>query len=541
MLGKPIVYKALFPLIALVMAIAWAPMAALSWLAPGWAELAEATELVGIIARGAAHEPGCKQANPYFLPGDTEFLWEPGPRWTLGFAKQNMTGGPATRANIKNGLYNMAGYGHMVSTDTMDDLFAKAIYLDDNTGRGGMLYAVVDCIGLSDTDANAIRALAWEWARAAGIKSIQVAATHVHSGIDTIGLWKDLPYDGKDEAFQRLMIEKTALALRGAYDARRNGRLFVADVDSGGLFEDTRPPDVFDKTITRFRFAPAETGGKDVYLLCANCHPEMVGPNNSVISADFPACAAAYIREATGAESMFIQGAIGALITSRDLQTLLDEHSKNNTAYGMAQAKEFGVEFARRALGEIGGVPVETELPPLLNIASAEIEVPIENLSFILALKLGIISHGVYAVHCKPWKYAFTAELSYLRLGGAADSVDILVQPGELAPEIAFGGFLPKENAALGTEYPRKPIFGYLNEYGFASERQIVFGMANNFMGYVVPENDFVVDGLVPYINVGTDRFGVAHYEETVSAGPRTAGALTEGFRVVFAKIDSPT
>ena len=535
MLGKPIVYKALFPLIALVMAIAWVPVTALSWIAPGLA-LGETQEFIGLIAKGAAREPGCRQANPYFLPGDAAFLWEPGPNWTLGFAKQNLTGDPAIRTNIKNGRYNMAGYGHMPSSDIMDDLFARAIYLDDNTGRGGMLYAVVDCIGLSDTDTNRIRALAWEWARAAGIKSIQVAATHVHSGIDTIGIWKDLPYDGKDPEFQQWLVEKTALALRGAYDARQDGRLYVADVDSGALFEDTRAPEVFDKTITRFRFAPSAANAKDVYLLCTGCHPEMVGPNNSVISADFPAYAGDYIQEATGAESMFIQGAQGALITSRDLQALLEEHSKNNTAYGMAMAKEFGVEFAQRVLGETGTV-AEIELPPLLNIASAEVEVPIENLAFILAAKLGIINHGVYSVRCRPWKYAFTAELSYLRLGDKTSSVDILVQPGELAPEIAWGGFLAKEDAALCKEYPRKAIFDYLNEYAFASERQIVFGLANSFMGYVIPENDFMVDWLLPYLDAGTDRFGTAHYEETVSAGPRTAGVLTEGFRGLFAEV----
>ena len=134
---------------------------------------------------------GGKQENPLFLPGDAQFLWEPGESWSLGFAKQNLTGSAEVRENIEQGVYVLPGFNDIAttyrSTGIMDDLFAKAVFLDDNTGRGGILYAVVDCFGLTNTDANEIRARIWDWAREKGIRSIQVAATHTHAGIDTIG------------------------------------------------------------------------------------------------------------------------------------------------------------------------------------------------------------------------------------------------------------------------------------------------------------------------------------------------------------------
>jgi len=424
----------------------------------------------------------------------------------------------------------VAGYGRMPAQRILDDLFARAVYLDDNTGRGGVLYASVDCIGLSYHDVNAIRALAWSWASAAGVKSIQIAATHTHAGIDTVGLWDELPYDGKDPWFQQYVIERTAAALRAAYEARADGQLFVGDADVGDMFEDTRTAEAYDTKLTRFRFKP--TADNEIYLLSAGCHPEMMGSNNPLVSADFPAWAAQYIYEQTGAEAMFIQGAIGALITVKGLEDILYQHRIGNVGYGLSLVKPFGEEFGRRAL-EIQPED-ETQLQPLLNIASREFELPLENIALILALKIGMINYDVYSTPFKPYKYATPCEVSYLRLGDRTESVDILCVPGELSPEIAFGGFLAAENSSSGKAYPRKAIFETLDEYDFASDRQIVFGLCGNFIGYIIPDNDYHTDWLQSTITISTDRLGRRHYEETVSAGPRTAGVITETFQGIF-------
>lgn len=531
MLGKPIVYRPLFLLITVVMAIAWLPVSMLHWVAPNSAGITQAHALVDMLVK-TVREPGCKEDNPYFLPGDAAFQWEPGDCWTLGFAKQNLTNSPEVRENIKNGVYVIPGFNDVGTTfratDIMDDLFAKAVYLDDNTGRGGILYAVVDCFGLTSTDVNAVRALIWDWAQDEGIKSIQVAATHTHAGIDTIGTGNILGGGGKVPAFQQLLIEKTAQAMKEAYGNRQNGKLYMATAASGDLFADFRAPYVFDPLITRFRFQPTQSGKKDVYLISAGVHPEASGRGNQVITADFPAYAAKYIFEKTGAETMFIQGALGALITVRGWV--------DGSVYGLDAVKSNGKEFAQYVLGEQEGNAVsdETELPALLNIVSAEYELPFENIVFILGSKVNFVNYKMYNVRHKSYKYALTDEVSYLRLGDKTDSIDILIQSSELAPEVAMGGSLSKEESALDFAYPRKAIFEYLREYPFASRRQIVFGMANNFTGYILPDNDYVTHNWLPYLSQGNDRFGTTHYEETNSAGPDSAGALTEAFRKLF-------
>jgi len=436
------------------------------------------------------------------------------------------------RENIMNGVYSIPGFNDVGvtfwSTDIMDDLYAKAIFLDDNTGRGGILYAVVDCFALTHTDVNAIRALVWDWAQERGIRSIQVAATHTHAGIDTLGTGDILGGGGVVPEFQQLLIEQTAQAMMDAYENRQDGRLFLAFADSGDMFADLRKPYVFDPMITRFRFEPSAPDANDVYLLRADVHPEAAGRGNTVITADFPAWAARYIMEQTGAETMFIPGAIGALITLRGWA--------DGSDYGLDAVKAVGAEFAQRVLNDAGD---EIELPALLNIVSAEYELPFENIVFILGSKIGFVNYAMYRVRGESYRYAITDEISYLRLGCRENSIDILIQSSELAPELAMGGFLSREESALGTEYPRGTLFEYLSAHEFASEHQVVFGMANNFTGYILPDNDFFTHRWLPYLVQGTNRFGRLHYEEINSPGPQSARVLTEAFRDLFDSIEA--
>jgi len=532
LLLNPIVQKILFSLIGVVLSVALLPMQALQFVAPQWEELAETVGLIQAMSKAAFYDPGPKRDNPYFLPGDAQLGFAPGEHWTMGFGKANLTNTPEIRAKIAAGHYHIAGFGRTPSASVMDDMYVKAIYLNDNTGRGGLLYAVVDCIGLSGTDANQIRALVWGWANAAGVKSIQVAATHMHSGIDTIGLWADIPEDGKDAAFQQRLIEQAALALRAAYDNRQDGRLFIADTEMAGMMEDSRAPYVYDTKLTRLRFEPFDDDLSDVYLISTGVHPEMMGPANPKISADFPAYATKYIYEQTGAETMFIQGALGLLITPPDYGTVLHEHNyKGNVTYGPSLVPGWGERFGQYALGEIGRLSEEAELPAILNITSMQIDLPVENIALLLSVKLRVLNHGVYT---RRGRWHIPIEISYLRLGDLNESVDILIVPGELAPEIAFGGFMEAAQSATGKAYARPALFEALDRHEFASQRQVVFGMANNFIGYIIPENDFYLHRWLPYINIG-ERNGRSHYEESVSAGRQTAKIISEGFEGIFA------
>jgi len=536
MLTNKFVQHFLFLLIAGATWLASLPLGALAWLFPDWTDVTRAYAATEILSHAAEMPSDSKTETPYFQSGDSRFTVTPGNCWTVGFGKSNLTEAAWVREKAEAGGFQVAGYTNTPSTGILDDLFAKAVYLDDNTGRGGLLYAVVDCIGLSDTDVGAIRALVWDWAAAAGIRGIQIAATHTHAGIDTIGLWRDIPFTGLDAAFQEHLYRKTAEALKSAYENRTDGTLYLADTELTDWADDTRTPRVFDETVTRLRFAPDDAAKKDIYILNSACHPELMGPYNGLISADHLGAAAAYIKERTGCEVLNIQGALGGLITAPDLQSVIVAQ-RTGDMIGRTRVQAFGEALAKAALGESGSLSRETVLPAVLNFTAAQYEVPVDNVAFVCAIKAKMINHAVYTVHWQKNQYAMTAECGYLRLGDADTSLDVLIASSEPFPELFFGGFLPAEESANGTDYTRPAIFELLNDYPFASRRQIVFGLANNFTGYIIPENDFSLHPLLPYFNVGYDRFDRKHYEETTSTSPRHAQLLTEAYTDLFAGI----
>ena len=53
-----------------------------------------------------------------------------------------------------------------------------------------------------------------------------------------------------------------------------------------------------------------------------------------------------------------------------------------------------------------------------------------------------------------------------------------------------------------------------------------VVGLCNDELGYILPDNDFLLNEKTPYIDSANDRFGRGHYEETNSTGVKTARTL---------------
>jgi len=149
-----------------------------------------------------------EEASKYMLPGDETFSGVVGSGWTVGFAKAVLT-----PDDVGEKTYYIAGYNsNNPAEGVLDDIYARAVYLDDNTGRGGVVLCAIDCVGLSRHDINEIRAAVIESGKIPGIKSVNVCSTHTHSAIDTQGLWgKSYFSDGKDADFQNSFTEAAEL------------------------------------------------------------------------------------------------------------------------------------------------------------------------------------------------------------------------------------------------------------------------------------------------------------------------------------------
>lgn len=457
-----------------------------------------------------------EETSKYMLTGDETFSYG-GQKWTVGFAKEVLT-----PEDITEETYYIAGYNtNNPAKSVLDDMYAKAVYLDDNSGRGGVVICAIDCVGISRKDINDIRKLVIESGRIPNVKSINICATHTHSAIDTQGLWgKNFLSDGKNEEFMNRLKELTAKAITEAYEARKDGNLYFGTAESDGLLIDTRTPIDYDATITRIRFDPAD-GSQDTYIVNFACHAECLGARTTVVSADFPAYMEKEMVEQTGgANVVFVNGAIGGLITCEKLDDVL-----RNFELGLEYVKEFGKDVGKAVMN----INNEVALEPAVNVKTQATEIKCNNTALLLVRFLGVLNNDI--TKDKDRSISIISEVSYMELGNK--QIGIFMIPGELSPELESGNFLSAANSANSTEANYKS----LSEMS-RCEHNFVIGLCNDELGYIIPENDFYLHEWLPYFNNADDESGRKHYEETNSLGPNAAGAILDAMDKLISSVN---
>ncbi len=444
-------------------------------------------------------------ANKYMLKGDEKFSDKAGSFFTCGFAKNILTPENITKTN-----YYIAGYdSNNPAKGVLDDMFARAVYIDDNTGRGGVVFCVLDAVGISRKDINDIRRIVIESKKIPSLKSINISATHSHSAVDTQGLWGEKLFkSGKNDAFMAKLKKKTADAIISAYENRKNGKIYFAKKETVDMQFDCRTPDTYDKNLTRIRFIADDDS--EIYIVNFASHAELLGSETKVISADFPAYMIKEIEEnKSNTEVVFINGAIGGMISAKEIKKVYREEIDCEK-----YTKEFGRTLGRLVLS----LNNETELEPIINIKSKPVEIKAENFVLILARLLKVLNNDI-ARNNKRSEASIYSEVGYMELG--LNKIGAFLIPGELFPELWNGEFLTAEESANAVEADYKVLSEMCN-----CEHQFVIGLCNDELGYIIPENDFILNQRLPYINAAKDRFDRNHYEETNSTGSKTAFTL---------------
>jgi hypothetical protein len=170
----------------------------------------------------------------------------------------------------------------------------------------------------------------------------------------------------------------------------------------------------------------------------------------------------------------------------------------------MAEEKEIGGEHY--TLWYEGWTPVEEKvLEPNLNIMIKEVKIKVTNPLIQLVGKLNLVNYTV----CKEgFNYYIFAEIGYMEMGG----VKVAFMPGEIVQDLICGGdSLTADGSFSGKD------FGHKSVYELFGEDTICFGLMNDAIGYVVPDNDFTMGD------------PVNHYHELISLGKYVASALTDG------------
>jgi hypothetical protein len=435
----------------------------------------------------------------------------------------------------------IAGFGMArAAQGVRDDQWARAIVLRQNETT--IAFVALDVIGWFLDDAEPIR----EMVSDLDIDYVVVSATHVHEAFDTIGIWGiDTGTTGRDPAYMDYVQTQAAQAIRDAYGALAPSHIQYASArlrdQPGGTHQyvsDSRDPHIIDDEVRILRFVDASSSETIATLVNASAHPEYSGPDNLLLSSDYPHHLRDGIEngvdgpdgtrvEGVGGIAVFVNGALGVQIGPGGV-ALRSWAGDPVPRYTPEAPQTLGTQlayFVLQALGPTGGSITEETAD--LGFRSFRFYVTIENQRYHIAYLTELFTRELYNFNPEHRIREgnlpdVLTEIAVIDVGGA----QMITAPGELDPALFVGGYdgsyTPEgiDIVDLSAENPpdlsMAPPAPYLRDLARADARQVwLLGLTNDFLGYFVPPFDYELAAGAPYIGEAPGD----HYEETNSIG----------------------
>lgn len=404
---------------------------------------------------------------------------------TIGLGKRIITppigtplGGYAARKGTSQGVH--------------DDLYVRSLVI--NTKKDTAAVIVGDVIGFPAELVRHIRTLI---ARQIIMKpeTILIAATHTHSGPDLL-----FGHQGKISAvYLDTLIKNLVDSVCAAWQDRNLASIGIGRGAVQGIGVNRRTPNgqPVDSEVGIIRVDLENVGLRGIFVNYT-CHPVVLGPDNLLISADYPGVTTRFIErvKGEGVVAMFTNGAAGDINTGHSAElSALGEKIPGRT---FERAEKLGTMLAGEVLKVLetiepcSNIPIaamtkEISLPlkPLPSLKEAEAsakqkeqalteliqrKAPSELVTKARIEKLyaDLLLKQVHERSQRPHDGVKHVELQAIRIGDCA----LLAFPGELFVEI-------------GLEIKAKSPFRYT----------YIVGYANGYVGYVPTKQAFEEGG----------------------------------------------
>lgn len=439
-----------------------------------------------------------------------------------------------TNGNGKFDAYWMAGYGNgRLALGVHDPVWARALALKQNQTL--VVVVAVDTLGLFRDEQLEIGKLLDP---RLGVDLLMLHGTHLHQSADLVGGWgPDMFTSGINRYYQQRVRRLIAEAVTESVAKLRPARVTMGSAlvqDAGGDMQryvgDSRDPVVINPRLHTLQFMEAGTTPPQPIATVVNWahHPEGAGSDNHLITSDFVHYLRTELEAAGSGPVVYVTGALGGQIGPGKVVPL-DDKGVEVKNHGFAKIEWIGkgvARFAKTAMADPQAVTVEGKAARL-SYRSTVFPVQVANRIYHLALQLKIYQREVCCYDTtRPIDEenlpSVNTQVSYLQLGPAS----IITNPGELLPELFIGGYAGeyagkytfintmKKNAPDVSRAPKPP---YLIDV-MDGERayRMTFGMSHDFLGYIVPRYNWVLDEKKPYLEEAEGD----HYEETNSIGP---------------------
>lgn len=191
------------------------------------------------------------------------------------------------------------------SSGVHDSLTARALAVSSPTAD--TIIVVADLTSMSPGQATEVRARIAE-ATGVGLDGIVVTVTHTHSA-PNLDPWMTTPT--ADPALWVGVMDALVRAAVTAHEGRVSATIGHAAAPTALAVNRRRPDGPLDTTLDVVRF-DAIDGPPIAVAFAYACHPTIVGPDNTLLSADWPGAARAVVEEALpGAVALFLQGCCG--------------------------------------------------------------------------------------------------------------------------------------------------------------------------------------------------------------------------------------
>jgi len=368
----------------------------------------------------------------------------------------------------------IAGFDrHRISEGVRDPIYARAVVVDDDSATLALISA--DLIGLFKDDIDLIRK---EVALRVGLREdmIVITATHNHQGPDTLGFWGTDDKSGADEGYVNSLPDLITTAVENAVQTTRSCSLKFGStmVDRRGLVRNTRGSGLVDRQLSVLTF---ENDERIATIVNFGLHPETLGGWNRLISSDFVGRLCSEV-ERDSEVAMFVNGALAG-VTPR----VVPDGDANECIHVGTRLALYAADAMSHAL------PVEDVT---IKRMCEQFNLKVENKRFHELAQTGVLrrrlSNGT----------TVRTEVGLTSLGKRVQIAEI---PGEVFPEQGI-----QLKAAM------------------ASQARLVFCLANDNIGYIVPES----------------QWDDQKYEETMSVSKSAAVEVFETLLEMIRRPDSP-
>ncbi len=369
----------------------------------------------------------------------------------MAACQQPSTNAPSLRAGVSSapinpeiGAFIAGDKQNRKFTSVHDSLYAKAVVISQ--GDEQLAIVTIDCIGLLYPDVLRIRK---KTAEISGFpeERIIVSSTHTHSGPDVVGIWgSDYQHTGVDSVYQDFLVNTAAKQVKAAFDNQQRVIAVTAETTFGEPWVQNICLEEIDRSVAIMQLKSPDD---EVVATLTNfaCHPTFLDARFSEVSADYVQGYYREMKRRTGAEALFLQGAIGGWVQPEDGEG------------SFQKAYQRGSELADAVLGALPGAKMMAGTD--IRFTSKKIKFPVENEGWKQLAAIGTIKREI--------KDSVETEIAWFAIGKA----QFVTHPGETAP------FYGLETKKLMGDGPR-----------------FVLGLGNDALGYIVKPTFFEDDNI---------------------------------------------